>query len=187
MASAVPFFGRWVMAEWLRYSLQRWMAVLFVRTRVHGFVICIQHMKQFVHIWNLPCCQCTETRSHVSVIQESYIYKPVPGVSAPLRTFPDENCSMLYPMCDTTKLVSIPLLVDHLWPSGFDAQHSSGRWRILWDPGARNSLLASSTWSNSLTTEIFPAASTRRYGVMSPSYRNSTYGLYSSSKLLIYR
>ena len=32
----------------------------------------IQHIKQFAHDWYLPCCQCTETRCHVSFIQNSH-------------------------------------------------------------------------------------------------------------------
>ena len=41
-------------------------------------------MKQFAHNWYLPCCQCTETCSQVSFIQNN-IYMPEPGVSSPVE------------------------------------------------------------------------------------------------------
>ena len=41
-------------------------------------------MKQFAHNWHLPHCQCTETCSHVSFIQND-ISTPVPGVSIPVE------------------------------------------------------------------------------------------------------
>ena len=44
----------------------------------------IHLMKQFAHNCYFPCCQCTETYSHVSFTRNN-IYAPVPGVSSPVE------------------------------------------------------------------------------------------------------
>ena len=66
-------------------------------------------------------------------------------------------------------------LTDGLWMSYpcYSAPHSSG-WRCcLRDPSDRGSLLASSTWSNSLDIGIYPSPSVRRHVLVSAIYKHN--------------
>ena len=69
----VPFclcqsvFDRWIMAESLACQPPLWVAKMALTSRGLGFETTHYRMKQLVHNWYLPCCQCTgsasETRS----------------------------------------------------------------------------------------------------------------------------
>ena len=67
-------FDGWVMVEWLWRWLQQWAARgVFLRFWGPGFNTGIHLIKQLAHNWYLSCCQCTETCSRVSFIQNNII------------------------------------------------------------------------------------------------------------------
>ena len=83
-AGANPFLanGSWPSGQDAGYSSgRRGMSLRFWGPR---FNTGIHLMKQFAHNWYLYCCQCTETCSHVSFIQNSDIHAGIKtsGISA---------------------------------------------------------------------------------------------------------
>ena len=60
-------FEIWVMAEWLRRRTQEWTHKILSPAFETG----LRLVEQFAISWNLPCCQCTETCSHVFSIQNN--------------------------------------------------------------------------------------------------------------------
>ena len=114
----------------------------------------IHPMKQFAHNWYLPCCQCTETCSHVSFIQND-IYRPGPVVN--------RFCPELTRCCSqcVIPLVPIPWIVHSRVVKTLAT--TVGGEGCLWDSEVPSSTLVSASWSNSLIIGIYPDASARRH------------------------
>ena len=84
----VPIHFRWVVNVWVVEHTadgSEWQTGVS-HVRGPSFAAGIQHMKQSPHNWHLSYCQCTDTCSHASSIQ-NIIYTPVPGISSPAVNF----------------------------------------------------------------------------------------------------
>ena len=68
-------FSRWIIVEWLRRWTQKWAAEGVLEILRPAFATWFRLVKQFAHIWNLPCYSWNLPCYHVSSIQNNiYIY-----------------------------------------------------------------------------------------------------------------
>ena len=85
-----------------------------------------------------PWCQCTQTCSHVSFIKKKqYLYASARCKQPSGESFLPGIDSLLYPMCDTARLVPNRFLTDGSWPRRWDAGFNSGRRGVslrFWGP-----------------------------------------------------
>ena len=151
------------MAQWLG-TLRRveWRIGVF-HVRVPKLATGIQHMKQFVNDWHLPCYHCREACAHVSCIQKQYAYASArcKQPRSQVMNSPALIGTLLCAVCLTIGLVPFSFwrlsFVDLL---GTLPTVMCGEYVFLMSVVQR-SRLASSTWSISLIISIYPAASER--------------------------
>ena len=95
---------------------------MFLRYRWPGFETTHHIIKQIAHNWPSSCCQCTDTCSHISSI-ENDIYKPVPHESSVVNhSHPFRTYTLFYAWCLCTSskfnsgiIVHLEILPEHLW------------------------------------------------------------------------